>query len=188
MFFHSNSASQDPSSLLPNSIFVSHPFLTLKTWVPKRRCRLTILFMLPAVHKRVPVSNTSAVTSGTSKKGSQFPVVLFNYYKIHTRVYNPSTLVQSYLNLFFLFFLRMLNSYILFLLSKYGAILFCFFIVLFTNASDVCRINHSLKGWKVLLANTFTHVLKWARLKHWLVTTVALSRNREKTMGITLIN
>lgn len=51
MFFHSNSASQDPSSLLPNSIFVSHPFLTLKTWVPKRRCRLTIRFMLPTVHK-----------------------------------------------------------------------------------------------------------------------------------------
>lgn len=139
MFFHSNSASQDPSSLLPNSIFVSHPFLTLKTWVPKRRCRLTILFMLPAVHKRVPVSNTSAITSETSKKGSQFPVVLFNYYKIHTRVYKPSTLVQSYLNLFFLFFLRMLNSHIILIKQIWGyslLFLYCFVYKCFRCLQD----------------------------------------------------
>lgn len=96
-------------------------------------------------------------------------------------------MVQSYLNLFSGFFLRMLISCILFLLSKYGIILFCFLIVLFINASDVFRINHSLRSWKVLWANTFTHFLKWTRLKHWLVTTAALSRCEEKAMGITLI-
>lgn len=127
---HPNPLSQSPSSPVSNSIF----YLPLPPWklgFSRGGVDLDICFMLPIVHVKVPESNTSGTASSRLlRKGHNF----LQFFSV-TRRYTTQNIQSKHsgpklLILFSLFILRMLNSYILFLLSKYGVILFCFFIIL----------------------------------------------------------